>query len=103
MHEVGYIYRHYTDDYKQNYKLSISDYDNESVEEHEANEYAANALIPNREWKNAPQVRLNSITIQKKYSEWAMEKGLNKWIVLGRISYETGMYKFRSDDSRRIG
>lgn len=103
MHEVGHIYRHYTDDYKQNYKLSISDYDNESVEEHEANEYAANALIPNREWKNAPQVRLNSITIQKKYSEWAMEKGLNKWIVLGRISYETGMYKFRSDDSRRIG
>ena len=30
-------------------------------------------------------------------------KGLNKWIVLGRISYETGMYKFRSDESRRIG
>ena len=39
--------------------------------------------------------------IQKKYSEWAAEKGLNKWLVLGRISYETGMYKFKSDESRR--
>lgn len=103
MHEVGHIYRHYVDDSKHNYKLSISDYYNESVEEREANEYAANALIPNKEWKFAPQVRLNPTMIQKKYSEWAAEKELNKWIVLGRISYETGMYKFKSDESRRIG
>lgn len=102
MHEIGHIYRHYTDKSKQNCKLSISEYDNESSEEREANEYAANALIPNNEWKNAPQVRINSTMIQKTYTTWAEERGMNKWIVLGRIAYETGMFKFKTDDSRRV-
>lgn len=103
MHEVGHIYLHYIDSNRIDSKLSIPDYDNESVEEREANAFAANALIPDEEWRNAPKVRVNPIVIQRKYTQWATEKGLNKWIVLGRISYETGMYKFRSDDSRRIG
>ena len=103
MHEVGHIYLHYLDGRRSDCKLSIPDYDNESAEEKEANAFAANALIPNEEWKNAPKVRLNPAMIQRKYTQWANEKGLNKWIVLGRISYETGMYKFRSDESRRIG
>ena len=98
MHEVGHIYLHYLDGSRSDCKLSIPDYDNESAEEKEAN-----ALIPNEEWKNAPRVRVNPAMIQRKYTQWAIEKGLNKWIVLGRISYETGMYKFRSDESRRIG
>ncbi len=103
MHEIGHIYRHYSDDNKENCKLNIPDYDNESIEEREANEYAANALIPNQEWKNAPKVRVNPMVIQRKYTAWAEEKGMNKWIVLGRISYETGMYKFKSDETRKIG
>lgn len=103
MHEVGHIYLHYVNGRRIDSKLSILDYDNESAEEKEANAFAANALIPNGEWKNAPQVRVNPAIIQRKYSQWAIEKGLNKWIVLGRISYETGMYKFRSDESRKIG
>ncbi len=103
MHEIGHIYKHYTDASKRNCKLSIPEYDNERSEEREANEYAANALIPNKEWKDAPKVRMNPIDIQKVYTVWAEEKGMNKWIVLGRIAYETGMYKFRTDDSRMIG
>ncbi|MBR3976452.1 MAG: helix-turn-helix domain-containing protein [Bacteroidaceae bacterium] len=103
MHEIGHIYLHYLDEDKNNCKLSIPDYDNESPEEREANEYASNALISNHEWKNAPKVRVNPIVIQRKYTEWASNKDMNKWIVLGRISYETGMYKFKSDESRKIG
>lgn len=103
MHEVGHIYLHYIDGNRSDCKLSIPDYDNESTEEKEANAFAANALIPNEEWKKAPKVRVNPTTIQHKYTQWANENGLNKWIVLGRISYETGMYKFHSDESRRIG
>ncbi len=103
MHEVGHIYLHYLDGMRNDFKLSIPDYDNESAEEREANAFAANALIPDEEWKNAPKVRVNPAMIQRKYTKWADEKGLNKWIVLGRISYETGMYKFRYDESRRIG
>ena len=103
MHEIGHIYLHYLDEDNNNCKLSIPDYDNESLEEREANEYASNALISNQEWKNAPKVRVNPVVIQRKYTEWALSKDMNKWIVLGRISYETGMYKFKSDESRKIG
>lgn len=103
MHEVGHIYLHYLGGRRSDRKLSIPDYDNESAEEKEANAFAANALIPNEDWKNAPKVRVDPTMIQRKYTQWALEKGLNKWIVLGRIAYETGMYKFRSDESRRIG
>lgn len=103
MHEIGHIYLHYLDDNRSDSKLSIAEYDTESTEEREANTFAANALIPNEVWKSAPKVRVNPTTIQRKYNQWAAEKGLNKWIVLGRISYETGMYKFHSDESRRIG
>ena len=102
MHELGHIYRHYLDNSKQKCKLSILEYDNKSPEEREANEYAANALIPNQDWKNTPKVRVNPVMIQRKYTEWATEREMNKWIVLGRISYETGMYKFKSDETRRI-
>ena len=103
MHEVGHIYLHYLVGSRRDCKLSIPNYDNESVEEKEANAFAANALIPNEVWENAPKVRVNPSVIQQKYTQWAISKGLNKWIVLGRISYETGMYKFRSDESRKIG
>lgn len=103
LHEIGHIYLHYLDGGKKDCKLSIPDYDNESAEEKEANAFAANALIPNDEWANAPKVRINPLMIQHEYTQWAIDKGLNKWIVLGRISYETGMYKFRSDESRKIG
>ena len=59
MHEVGHIYLHYLDGSRSDCKLSIPDYDNESAEEKEANTFAANALIPNEEWKNGPKVRVN--------------------------------------------
>lgn len=102
MHEMGHIFLHYTDGTKERCKPSIPDYDNESQEEREANTFAANALIPNQLWKTSPEVRVNPFVIQKEYTEWAEENHLNKWIVLGRISYETGMYKFKSDEKRRV-
>ena len=77
----------------------------EAKEEQEANNYASQQLIPNHLWKTSllPQVTLNKPwIIQAKYSQWASDNHLNKWIVLGRISYETGMHKFRNDESRKI-
>lgn len=103
MHEIGHVFLHYQDEASCNGGLSIPDYDNESKEEKEANAFAANSLIPDDVWADAPKVRLNPFVIQRQYTRWAEEKGLNEWIVLGRISHETGMYKFRSDDGRRIG
>lgn len=103
MHELGHIYLHYLGGSAQTGRLNIHDYDNNSHEEKEANEFAANALIPDKLWNQAPKVRVNPIIIQKQYTKWANENNLNIWIVLGRISYETGMYKFKSDESRKIG
>ena len=71
-------------------------------EEQEANAFAAEALIPDDKWADAPVVSLNPVEIQQKYSKWAREKHLNKWIVLGRISYLTGIYMFKSDKTREI-
>lgn len=98
MHEVGHLALHKIEDLPI---ISISG-DDEDPAEDEANVYAAEKLIPQEIWKSAPEVVLNPFVIQKKYTQWASEKGLNKWIVLGRISHETGMYKFKSDNTRVI-
>lgn len=103
MHEVGHIYMHHPNVPKGGRKLALPNYDCDSKEEREADAFAASALIPDGLWKNAPKVRVNPSAIQREYTQWAVENGLNKWIVLGRISHETGMYKFRSDESRKIG
>lgn len=102
LHEVGHLFLHYLDGTSAEYHLSIPDYDNESLEEREANNFAANSLIPYNLWKAAPKVQVNPTAIQRVYTEWAFKQGFNKWIVLGRIAYETGMYKFKSDESRKI-
>ncbi len=96
MHEVGHLALHKIEEFPI---ISISG-DDEDMSEDEANVYAAEKLIPKDIWKSAPEVVLNPFMIQKKYTQWASEKGLNKWIVLGRISHETGMYKFKSDNTR---
>lgn len=102
MHEVGHLKLHSKkgDDGKVN--LAYIDEEFEPREEREANEYAANALIPESVWEYAPHVKMNPHFIQKDYFNWARKMGLNKWIVLGRVSHETGMYMFKSDKSREI-
>lgn len=100
LHEVGHLKLHLTNDDE---RVTIADADEMSTkEEREANEYAAKALIPNSTWAKAPEVSLNPHAIQMKYSAWAKREHLNKWIVLGRVSHDTGMYMFKSDSSRDI-
>lgn len=102
MHEVCHVYKHLDSNGDQRLNVVCEDFDN-SKEEKEANEFAANALIPEEKWKHIPSVPLTKPwVIQSIYSKWAKANGLNKWIVLGRVSHETGMYKFRTDSSRTI-
>lgn len=100
LHEVYHTYRHLGDN--QQSIVSIADYDNERREEREANDFASNTLIPLTLWENAPSVQMNPFVIQREYTKWAQRYNMNKWIVLGRVSHETGMYKFKADDSRLI-
>ncbi len=100
LHEVYHTYRHLGGSKLS--MVSIEDYDNECREEREANDFASNTLIPLSLWENAPSVPMNTFVIQREYTKWAQRYGLNKWIVLGRVSHETGMYKFKGDESRQI-
>ncbi len=100
LHEVGHLKLHINGDDE---RVSIADADElNSKEEREANNYASQVLLPDCVWQDAPEVSMNPHLIQQKYSAWAKRKGLNKWIVLGRISHDTGMYMFKSDKSREI-
>ena len=98
MHELGHVKNRDLDDFN----IDIEDYDHESSREKAANQFAANALIPDAEWKTVPKVRLSPSLIQKTCTDWAESHGYNKWIALGRLSYQTGMFKFKTDASRSI-
>lgn len=101
LHEIYHVYNHLNGNCNQ--MISIVDYDTESAEEKEANDFASRTLVSPDLWFDAPTVQLNKPwIIQKRYSSWAEDHHLNKWIVLGQISHITGMYKFKSDDSRKI-
>ena len=102
LHEVGHLKIHSSDDYRGNINLAYAEEDLNTKEEQEANDYAAKALIPDYLWNSAPAVPLNPVVIQRDYSKWAKKMHLNKWIVLGRISYMTGIYMFKSDKTREI-
>ena len=98
MHELAHIKNHVNEEFRVN----LADYDHESHEEKVANAFAANALIPDAEWKKVPKVHLSPSNIQRICTNWAESNSYNKWLALGRISHETGMYKFKSDSTRRI-
>ncbi len=97
MHEVGHLKLHLNE--ANDSELSLAD-DSDSLKEQQANTFAANKLIS--DWSSVPKVKLNPFAIQKAYTRWAIERGYNQWIVLGRIAYETGMYKFATDKSREV-
>lgn len=102
LHEVGHLKLHSAEDDGGNINLAYAEEELITKEEVEANEYAANALIPKYIWDNVPRVLPIPRYIQREYSKWAKNHQLNKWIVLGRLSHETGIYMFKSDSSREI-
>ena len=102
MHEVGHLKLHSSEDEEGKINLPVTDVEDIPSEEKEANEYAADALIPKNIWAGLPDMPINPQIIQKACTKWAKNNGINKWIVLGRVSHETGMYMFKSDASREI-
>lgn len=104
MHELGHIANNHISESVSKINITIHETEESTLQEDEqaANNFATEALIPYSEWQFAPRVSLNPFIIQKKYTEWANKKGYNKWIVLGRVSHETGMYRFTSDSTRLI-
>lgn len=106
MHELGHIYLNHTTPVKSRINIDTRSVNDEAEAsdrtERAADVFASEALIPSSYWNSAPPVPLNPFKIQSIYSEWADKLQLNKWIVLGHVSHVTGMYKFRTDETRKI-
>lgn len=101
MHELYHVCRHLGFDGDK--RISIEGYSAETQkEEYEANSFAVNALIPQSIWETAPAVRPIPHLIQKIYTRWAQDQGLNKWIVLGRIAHDMGVYQMKNDHQRSV-
>lgn len=100
MHELGHIYMHFSSD--DSAYIHLSDNSDYSLAEKEADTFAHEALIPNDIWCTAPMTVMNISQIQGSYTKWAKLHGINKWIALGRVSHETGIWKFRQDSQRSI-
>lgn len=106
MHELGHIYLNHTTPAKPRINIDTRSFNDEAEAdnriERAADVFASETLIPSSYWNSAPPVPLNPFKIQNIYSEWANKLQLNKWIVLGHVSHATGMYKFRTDETRKI-
>lgn len=101
MHELGHIYLNHCDNSMS--RISIDLYEEElSKEEEKANEFALYALIDRSLWSKKPSSEINPFAIQTVFTKWANRNQLNPWIVLGCISKETGMYRFKGNDERHI-
>lgn len=104
LHELGHLYYGHTNPNISSINIDIRSFDEEVCDEQEskADIFAGNYLIDPNIWKFAPRVTSNPWAIQSAYTKWAHSHKLNEWIVLGRLSHETGMYKFKSNESRKI-
>ena len=102
LHEVGHLKMHSSEERGGNINLAYAEEELNTKEEQEANAFAADMLIPASLWDDAPKVKPIPMLIQQEYTKWANKNRLNKWIVLGRVSYESGIYTFKSDKSREI-
>lgn len=102
LHEVGHLKLHLPENGVGKITLVDPDLEQLAREEQQANDYAANALIPEEIWEKQPSVILTPRVIQARFTKWAKTINKNKWIVLGRASHETNIYMFKSDDTRKI-
>lgn len=103
LHELGHLSMHLSVNGIGKVNVVNPDIEKLNTIEQQANTYAANALIPEELWNTQPPIQLiNPYIIQKAFTNFAKKIKRNKWIVLGRISYETNFYMFKSDSTREI-
>ena len=81
--------------------LNVENYSKDNPEERLADSFANNILIPISVWRRSPEARMSARDIQRKFTVWSEKEGINKWIALGRVGYETGIYAFSDPQKTR--
>lgn len=104
LHELAHITLRHTTESNPQLNIDRRSYDEDYIDaiEEQANRFASELLIPSEIWQFAPTIPAIPAVIKSRYKKWAESRNLNPWIVLGRLSYETGIYKFPADESRKI-
>ena len=96
LHELGHL-----ETSPEEPHLNVENYSKESPEERMADTFANNILIPIAVWRRSPEARMSARDIQRKFTAWSEVEGINKWIALGRVGYETGIYAFSDPQKTR--
>ena len=96
LHELGHLASNPSESH-----INVENYSKDNQEERMADSFANKILIPDNVWKRSPEARMNAKDIQRKITVWACKEGINPWIALGRVSYETGIYTFSDPQKTR--
>ena len=96
LHEIGHLATSPSEPH-----LNVENYSKDNPEERQADSFANSILIPISTWRRSPEARMSARDIQKKITLWAQKEGINPWIALGRVGYETGIYAFSDPQKTR--
>lgn len=110
MHELCHVINHLSSDNDKHFldldfhtpDSDCTGYTKCSREESEADKFAVNAIISEELWRKSPETKANAYILQKIFTNWAEEIHYNKWLVLGRVCHELGMWKLKDDGSRKV-
>ena len=101
-HELGHIFLHLVEDRTHEEFVDLQDTYKYSADkkEQEANTFASDHLIPSDKWEDF--FRTHSRFDDKLITDFADELRIHPAIVFGRICYETGKYKRKTNIERDI-
>lgn len=95
LHELGHLAKHID----KNNNVGRIDIDNDNCSdpiEEEANEFARNSFIPDKEWKTFIAKKISPYKVYDYIKELAEKFKVNPQILFGRYQYETGFYKLKN-------
>lgn len=94
-HEIGHLAKH-IDRANNVGRIDIANEEYIDPIEEEANEFARNSFISDKEWKNFRLKKISPYQVHINIKELAEKLNINPQILFGRYQYETGFYKLKS-------
>ena len=97
LHELGHLVKHIDNENKEG-RIDIDNEKSLDPIEEEANEFARNSFIPEKEWKSfmTKAKKMSPYKIHSLIKDIADRFQVNPQILFGRYQYETGFYRVKS-------